>query len=229
MNELVYLLASPSLERAAEKRLVGKPYFRLGRLVFMVGSWVFQRGALLGYGLKNEPEILGKLLGSPSGEELSFVHSMRRDAETWLQEAPAYEFSLFQMYMSRELRLMGIDYAAWPPNKALERKCDPLEVDTLVRSAFKAGTAVGHVFPARFQACWENTFRIQPAQEWETARAAGLGLPEMQEESPLEEHLSVVLQITAAWASEYGAQRFSSDELAALARMAADTNRPPHS
>jgi hypothetical protein len=191
----------------------------------MVGFWVFQRAALLGYGLKSESVILGKLLGSPIGEESSFIHSMKKDAESRLRETPADEFDFFHMYTIRELRLMGIDYATWPPNKALERKCDSMQVHTLVGSAFKAGAAVGYHFPERFQACWENTFRIKPAEEWQAARAAGLGLPETQEENPLEEALSVVLQITAAWASEYGAQRFSSGELAVLARMAENPNQ----
>jgi hypothetical protein len=80
MDELIALLAYPALDRAQEKRFFGKPYIRLGRLVFMVGFWVFQRAALLGYGLRNEPVILGKLLASPVGEELPFVHSMRENA-----------------------------------------------------------------------------------------------------------------------------------------------------
>jgi len=220
VDELIALLAYPALDRAPEKRLFGKPYIRLGRLVFMVGFWVFQRAALLGYGLRNEPVILGKLLGSPVGEELSFVLTLREDAEGRLRETPADEFNFVQMYAVRVLRYMGIEYPTWPPNKALERKCDPLEVNILVRSAFWAGAAVGHHFPERFQACWENSNRIQPAAEWQEMRAAGLGLPEMQEENPLEEALSLVMQISAAWANELAAKRFSSDELAILTRLA---------
>jgi hypothetical protein len=225
-NELIARLGSPALERATEKRLFGKPYIRLGRLVFVVGSWFFARAALLGYGLRSEPVILGKLLGSPVGEELPFVQSIREDAESRLRETPADEFNLSQMYTVRELRLMGIEYPTWPPNKALERKWDLVQAYILAVSAFEAGAAVGYHFPDRFQACWENSVRIEPAEEWQAARAAGLDLPETQEENPLEENLWVVLQITAACASEYGAQRFSSDELAVLARMAENPKRP---
>ena len=224
-GELIALLGSPAFERATEKRLFGKPYIRLGRLVFMVGLWVFQRGALLGYGLRSEPIILGKLLGSPLGQELSFVLTLREDAEGRLRETPADEFNFFQMYAVRVLRYMGIEYPTWPPNKALDRKCDSTQAYTLASGAFLGGAAVGHHFPDEFKACWENSNGIRPAEEWQAARAAGLDLPETQEENPLEEYLSLVMQITAAWASEYAAQRFSSDELAVLARMAENPNQ----
>ncbi len=224
MNDLAFHLASPAFQRVQQKRLFGKPYIRLGPLVFTVGGWVFEQGALLGYGLKRQQEILAKLLGSPIGDELSFIRSIRNEAETRLRETPADKFNLFEMYVARELRLMGIDLPTSSPNKALDRKCDPLEVNVRVRSALKAGAALGRHFPEQFQACWENSHPILPAAEWQEMRAAGLGLPETQQENPLEEHLSIVLGITAAWAYEYGAQRFSPDELTLLARMAENPN-----
>lgn len=221
MIDLLSCLASPAPEQAAEQRLFGKPYIRLGKLVFMVGLWVFQRGALLGYGLKRKPVILGRLLGSPVGRELPFVLSMREDAESRLRATPADEFNFLEIYAFKELRLMGIvDAFAWPPSKPMERKCDLTQAYRLAALAFKDGAAVGYHFPDKFKECWENSNRTVPAEEWQRARSAGLHIPETQEENPLEDALSLVMQITAAWASEYGAQRFSSDEIATLARLA---------
>ena len=164
--------------------------------------------------------ILGKVLGSPSGQEFPLIQSLKKDAEERLRQTPAGDFNFLQMYAVQELKAMGIEFPAWPPSKALERKCGPPQVMSLATSSFVSGAAVGHHFPDEFRECWENSYRLRPDDEWQAMRAAGLELPETQQENPLGAHISEVFGIAAAWAAEGGAQRFSAAELAVLARLA---------
>jgi hypothetical protein len=222
MNDLIGLLAQPAFQQVAEKSFLGKVYIRLGRLIFVVGDWVFQRGALIGYGLRGEPVILGKLLGAPHGQELSFVLSLKKGAEDRLRQTPAEDFNFQQMYAVQELKGMGIEYPTWPPSKALERKCDSPQIMSLATSSFAAGAAFGHHFPDEFRACWGNSYRLRPDEEWQAMKDAGLELPETQQENPLPGNVAEVFDL--ALVSAGADERFSSDELSLLADLAVTTN-----
>src|SRR5688572_10941961 len=92
-------VATPALQQVIEKPLFGGPYARLGKLFLVLGSWLFEQGGALGFGLRAEPGLLGRLLlqsRSPTAstdEASAYLEGLRDVAETLLGRAQGKEKS----------------------------------------------------------------------------------------------------------------------------------------
>ena len=200
ISEFVSILAAPPLERVIERRWFGNSYVRLGPLYLIVGAWLFQQGGALGYGLKEQPHLLGKLLKGSSGSQ-DLVDGLRPSVETYLERAKGSERTFYHIFAAPQLRSRGVDVDAWPPSKEWDAKVEKEMVSTVITNSFVEGAALGYHFPDTFQECWEETFRVRPDQEWQELHSLGLPLSEFQHERRLDQAVAKVATLAIGWAA----------------------------
>jgi hypothetical protein len=215
LSSFLSIVAAPAVRQAVEKNLFGKRYIRLGRLFVMVGDWVFQQGGALGYSLKNEPRLLGKLIGIKPELAVETIHDLRKTVASILSEVVNEEKTFFHLYTVRELRSIGIEITAWPPSKALETKVTEEHASEVMRIAFWGGAALGYHFPDIFREYWENTYRMSPDAKWEKARKLGIVLGE-QRPRPLEEAIAELAEMAVWWGTKEAPELLESHEIQVL-------------
>lgn len=220
MVSFLSVIAAPAVRQVGEKGLFGKPYVRLGRLFLVIGSWVFQQGGALGYSLKGEPKLLGKLLGVDSEHAAEYVASLRKPVAAIISQAQTEEKTFFQLHTVRELRAYGVDLSVWPPSKALETKVSAEVASDVMREAFQKGAAFGCHFPEIFRQYWEYSYRVRPDSEWQEMRARGLILSEVQQARPLEVAIAELAEMALEWAIQEAPGLLDSREIQILNQLA---------
>jgi len=205
-------------------RLFGKPYVRLGPLYSVAGWWLYQTGGAFGYGLKGRPAILGKLLGIPPEDAVSYVPEVLLDmASKQLTEASGKDKSFFQLYLVPTLATEGIhldDLSA--ARKWASRKMHDHEAIWLfMQLIFQLGAAVGFHFPDEFRTYWDWTLRQRPEPEWAEMHERGIVSEPEQQALRLEDEVSVALLAAADWVRERAPALISPDELATVDELAA--------
>ena len=225
MMAFSWIIAAPAIQLVLEKGLFGKPYIRLGKLYFTVGSWVFQEGGVVGYVSAGRPALLQKLFMDVSidvslEQFVEELNGTRGLVEKDLAESEGQEKTLSDLYTDRELRGLGIDIMARLPSTKLREKVSMERSYNVIGLAFAKGTAFGYHFPAKFKEYWEREYRMQPHSEWQYARAHGLALPEVQQPRLLKEAIAEVAQLALGWDSEEG-HRLDSYEVKLLKKLAA--------
>lgn len=205
VTSFLTVIARPAVQNITEKPLFGKPYVRIGRLFFALGSWVFQQGGLLGYALRDKPILLGKLAAPPDitnineTEIVEYFKGLFDVVASQLAEAENEDKTFFYLYTVRELRKIGIDLIQWPADKNLEKKADVEFVGYVMRISFLEGIALGFNFPEQFSIYWDNTYRMRADSEWEEMRNRGIVLSEMQEKQTLKIAIVDVAENAILW------------------------------
>ena len=153
------MFASISLPKVTEEGLFGGPYVRQGPLLTTVGGWMFQCGSLLGYGLKDNPLILGKLLGIPAERAEEYVRDVLKElASKHLAQSSGKDTTLRELYLFPTLAEAG--YELTPGAKWIDVKIKEDEmIFNLSNIAFQKGAAVGFHFPKEFQVYWANMYK----------------------------------------------------------------------
>jgi len=223
MINFAQIVAAPSIQLVTEKGLLGKPYIRLGKLIFTVATSVFQWGGVLGYALTGHPVLLGKIYADVSGnvpveqftEALTGTGAL---VQKDLDEAGGH-LALSELYAGRECLRLGVNVLTPPPNKQLNKKMDMEAAWNVILPMFARGIAFGYHFPAEFKQQWERTHRIVLDSEWQDARAHGLRLPATQGALPLNEVVITMVELVLGWdASEN--HRLDTNEIQLLKSLA---------
>jgi len=222
MGSFLNIVATPAVSQSVEKRLLGKPYVRLGRLFSMVGPWIYQQGGALGYALKDEPMLLGKLMGIPPEYAVKTINDIRETVASRLSEVMNEKKDFFFLYTVRELRSLGIEITAWPPSTALNDKCSQEQASDVMGRAFFEGVALGYHFPDIFKEYWENTYRMSPDAEWQKVRKLGIVSGE-QRARPLEEAIAELAEMAVWWGTNEAPELLESHEIQVLKRLATST------
>lgn len=221
MGRFQHVVAAPALQ-LFEKGLLGKRFVRLSRLYIVIGMYLFEQGGALGYSLRGQPALLGKLLGFPPEEATEGIRDIHAIATSCQERFEGEEHGFFDLYVVPELERLGIDIRAYPPSKDMDKKVDQKTAYTVMVMAFLAGAALGYHFPDRFKRFSEYHYRPVPNSEWQRHRAAGLELPEMQEPRSLEEAVGELAASAAEWATEEAPELLSSSEIDLLNSLAAN-------
>ena len=222
MPTLLEVVAAPAVLQVIEKPLLGKPFVRVGRLFVAIGAFLFQQGGALGYGLTEHATLLGKLLGADPTRATEYVDTLRQKAATTLEDVSAQEKTFLQLYVARELRVMDIDIAAYPPSKDLEKKAPSDFASTVMAVAFVEGAGLGYHFPEQFKEYWENTYQVVPDSQWQEMRASGVTIPEEQESRrSVEEAVANMAANASDWVKAEALGLFSDSEMSVLARLGA--------
>lgn len=208
--------------------LFGKKYIRLGPLLSIVGGWMFQAGGTLGYGLKDHPVILGKLLGIPADHADEYVQSTLREiATSQLAQTSGKDKTLADLFLFPTLAQSG--YELTPGAKWINIKVrDMKRIWEFVQTAFQKGVAISFHFPKDFRIYWTNTFKLQPQKEWDEAYRRGIVTTQQQDILILEDEASNALAGAIDWVRASAPTQLASDELSILEKLASSqksTNR----
>lgn len=205
MTSFLTVIATPAIRQVSEKSIFGKPYVRIGRLFLVLGCWVYQQGGVLGYALRDNPGLLGKLASPPEitnineTEIVEYFKGLSEKVASELEEVKNEEKSFFSLYAVRELRNLGIELMKWPPDKNLEKKANAEFAQDVMRLSFIKGIALAFNFPEQFSIYWDNTYRMRPDSEWEEWRNRGLILSEMQQKRTLNETIAEIAETAIIW------------------------------
>lgn len=203
--------------------LFGKKYFRLGPLLCTAGPWMFQVGGTLGYGLRDHPVILGKLLGIPADRASEYVQdTLQKIATTQLRETSGKDQTLADLFLFPTLAQSGYEltpsakFAKWINTKVndMDRMWE------FVQTAFQKGVAIGFHFPEDFRIYWTNTFKPRSQKEWDEAYHRGIVTTQQQDILVLEDEASNALASAADWVRASAPAQLTSDELSTLEKLA---------
>ena len=162
--ELVNFLAHQEIVKVAEKPRFGKPFIRLGPLVSAVGMYIFQAGGSLGYSLRENSTLLGKLLGVDSGREEEFISSLKEPADIRgdfvMSGSSAENKDFHATYVLFEYATMGMVGPRGVDESELKEKCDSNLSQMVTTLAFSSGVGFGYFQPQQFVECWESTYGV---------------------------------------------------------------------
>ena len=205
-------IADAVVAKAAEKPLLGKPFIRLGPLFMRVGATVFEAGGCLGYALRENKPLLGKLLGVDPDRAGTYIAGLERSAHGRSDYAAAGEQTLLEAYVRWELALMGILDSDGIDEKELGRKCDEQFAQLVTVMAFNNGAGFGFYFPEEFGECWTRTWDEElNSPEWAEAKEEGWGT--------LEWGISTAAVGVYRWAQSYALGYITDDELAIITKL----------
>lgn len=203
--------------------LFGKKYIRLGPLLCTVGSWMFQAGGTLGYGLRDHPVILGKLLGIPADRENEYVRDTLQELATnQLAQASGKDRTLADLFFFPTLAQSGYEltpaakFAKWTNIKVHDME----RIWGFVQTAFQKGAAISFHFPKDFRIYWTNTFKPRPQKEWEEAYRLGIVTTQQQDILILEDEARSALAGVTDWVRTTAPTQLTSDELSILEKLA---------
>lgn len=222
MASFLTVIATPAIRQVTEKSIFGGPYVRIGRLFHVIGYWVYQQGGVLGYALRDNPALLGKLAAPPeitNTNEVEIVEYFKELSEkvaSELEEVKDEEKAFFHLYTVRELRGIGIELIRWPPDKNLEKKANAEFVGDVMRISFIKGIALGFNFPEQFSIYWDNTYRVRSDSEWEEMRNRGIVLSEMQEKRTLKKAIVEMAENAILWGTDESPHSLDKDDIETL-------------
>jgi hypothetical protein len=170
----------PLLQQFAEKGFFGKPFVRVGPMFTSVCPILFQTGALLGYGLRGYPGILGCLFVARRANAASYVlESWKKEASDFLARIQGTPSNLHELYVVPTLITIGVDlndpkFMTGSRSKWIKEKIKLEGVNEITLFELMKGVAVGYHHSELFRSCWEGTYRQRPEGEWEEAYRFGV-------------------------------------------------------
>ncbi len=212
---LMGFLGIPIVTKVAKTRLIGGPYIRFYNL-FEVLSYLYMTGAILGRLRRDSITELGKMFSIPGREE-ELMNCLQKEAKERLvrfinevgKKPDRFdEFILFREFESAVgLSLHDCFEAYAQGNKKVMRACDekvPLEkAEPLIKAFQSEGIGFGISFPELTEKMYRNALENIDTDAWANARAHGLAIPEKPTTISLEEQEEIVLEMVAAYTSEY--------------------------
>lgn len=222
MSSFLSFLATPVIKQVSKKTIFGKPYARIGSLFAVVGFSVYQAGGVLGYFLRETPNLLAKLAVPPgitTINEKQIIKEIKESSsiiESELKEVEDEEKTFFYLYTVRELRNIGIDFFRWPPDKKLNKKANADFAGDVMRIAFIKGIDFGFNFPEQFAIYWDNTHRIIPDSEWQELHQRGVVLSETQRNLTLNEAIVDIAEGAIIWGTNQSPNMLDPNDICVL-------------
>ena len=91
-----------------QKSILGRRYVPLAPPLFRMGLWLFQCGAALGFGLREHPVILGKLLGGGRDAAGEYVAQQEPWTSDLMSRASQEGGDFEQLCLAPGLAVLGI-------------------------------------------------------------------------------------------------------------------------
>jgi len=209
------------LKLVVRKRLFGKRYitmFYYSRTL----AFQYETGALSGRAMRDKLDIFHKMLVKPGTDinrSIAFIQSEAKDRLKKFTEEKGKEPDTFNDFIAlKELeeasKVMGlsIDEDAYykDPKSHLKnlRKLYGHEValDDVYRNILNCGLygiGFGSSFPELTVRMYKNSYEDINMNEWAQARSYGLNIPDKPDIIPFEEREEALIQMVAAYTSEY--------------------------
>ena len=226
MTSFLTIIATPAVQQVGEKSLFGKPKVSIGSLFGVIGFWVYQQGGVVGYALRDNPNLLTKLVAPPdtclNGEQaVQEMHSLRETVASAVEQVKHEEKTFWHLYTLRELHSIGIKLTSSPPDKALKKKADANFAGNVMRIAFIEGCALGFNFPDEFLTYWEETYQIRPPGKWIEMYERGIVHSKVQPLRTLGNAIRETAEAAIAWAEEEASGILNDDDIRSLQKLIA--------
>ena len=227
---LMGFLSSVPVSQVLRKRLFGKPFMRFPDFCRVLW-FMYESGAILGRARCNQLDILEKMLLSsveitgtgydcvyfpafrPKIQQVEFLRTLaKKRLDKFRNDCGKEPDTFLEFILFRELQEfpggLGIHsperYLSRKEQRALEERKTPIEVFGYDILGFGLeGIGFGGSFPELTERMYRNAYENVRFDLWSEARAHGLPLPERPTIVSLAEREETVLQMVAAYASEY--------------------------
>jgi hypothetical protein len=196
-------LSIPVVTKVAKTRLFGGPYVHFGGFL-MVCSYLYENGAILGRAKRDKLTELAKMFSIP-GTEVENINSLQEQAKTRLKKFGGEPSSFYIFFISGELEKLGLSLSSDLKvlKKAFKEKWSLKTTEPFIKIFGLEGIGFGSSFPELTEKMYRNSYENIDMDVWTKHRAHGLAIPEKPTIISLEEQEKTVLQMVAAYASEY--------------------------
>jgi len=214
-STLMGFLGIPIVTKVAKTRLFGGPYIRFYNLCEVL-SYLYTTGAILGRTKRDKLTELAKLFSIPGTEEenMNWLQEQAKERlEKFRNEVGKEPDTFNEFILFKELEsAIGLSMEDWfkayaDGNTRIMRVADekvPLEKAELSIKLFGLeGVGFGISFPELTEKMYRNSYENIDMDMWSKHRAHGLAIPEKPTIISLEEQEKTVVQMVAAYASEY--------------------------
>jgi hypothetical protein len=217
MLSILAELAAPAIQSASEYSPSGQLCVRAGPLITVIGYWVYQQGGLLGYALKNRPELLEKLTLQQltqgktqiTGQHFS---ALKDHVAKYLDGDNFAEKTFVSLFTMQELKNAGVNFDSLPLDKKFNEKVYDPDVSNVMRIMYLNGVALGYNFPDIFFEYWGNTYKHRDPEEFRKAFEIGLVLSDTQRYRPLVEAISELIEYILNWCTSDAPDLLTEDE-----------------
>lgn len=181
------LLARTRIQQQLNKTLLGKPYLKYGQC-YVLSSYFFQLGGILGAKHSDNLDAFGPAFLGVEGEPEGIKRFLTGVANDIVLPSVT-DCMTFGDYVGAKLAAQ-IGYREDPASFFLKHameKVTPESAEELAWRYAADGAAVGAIEPRVVRKMFERTHAVVPKEKWESARAAGLNIPEEQDRMSYEE------------------------------------------
>jgi hypothetical protein len=206
---LMGFLGMAPVMKATRTQLFGEPYIPFGAFL-LVCSFLYENGTILGRARSDKLTILAKLFPTDPGKEENFINELQNVAQERLNEykrefekEPSSFLDIFYLLELKKVGLSLADTDLKTLKKALGEKCSLKQFENHIKMSGLEGIGFGSRFPELTERMYRNYHENIDMDKWSEARAHGLTIPEEPTRISLKEQEEAVLQMTAAYASEY--------------------------
>ena len=207
---LMGFLGRVPVMRLTKIRLFGGPYIPFGSFM-IVCSLLYETGAILGRARSDKSTILAKIFPTDPSKENSFINELQNKARKRLEEykkelekEPTSFRHLF--FVLLESKKLGLSLAHTDFKTRIEvcgEKWSLKQAGPYIKMVGLEGIGFGSYFPELTEKMYRYYHESIPMDVWSKGSAAYLDIPEKPTIISLEEQEKTILQMVAAYTSEY--------------------------
>ena len=220
MPNLMLALAAPAMNQLARKNWRGKLYFELGPTIITSGSWLFQRGGMLGYALRENVELLSKVM--PVTNTKAYESLSNELASDLLKSYPGTDATFSNWYDRPTLGSFDLKIPSLPQGipKRWTKRITPEESLSIMSDAFIRGSVAGRNQPHEFRLAWESQYGPKDPDHWQFAYEAGIVDASSQTVLAFDTEVKELLMSIVEWAEDDPQESgFSSGDTASLRQV----------
>jgi len=206
---LIGFLGMAPVMKATRTRLFGGPYIPFGSFL-LVCSFLYENGAILGRAKSDKLTVLAKLFPADPGKEERFINELQNVAQERLNEykrefekEPSSFLDIFYLLELKKVGLSLADTNLKTIRKASEEKYSLKQAEPYIKMFGLEGIGFGSSFPELTEKMYRKGHENINMDVWAEMREHGADFPEKPTIITLEEQEKLVLEMVAAYTSEY--------------------------
>jgi hypothetical protein len=158
MASFIGILAAPATQSIFKNKET-RNTMPIRLLYSVVGWWLYQQAALLGYSLREERRILERILKLATDDSIDDINIYRNQVAKDLEETKTQQKHFYCLYSNLEMSRVGLNHSE-PKAPELSQEIDLKYSKNVMRDAFYKGAALGFHFPDEFSRYWQGTYQL---------------------------------------------------------------------